>query len=238
MKRTFFVPGLWFDSDGPIGKDLKQRFSVLDQRNIPSIDARADSLLTSLTPEVNTLIGHNAGCTVIAEALKKLPQDHSLKQIIFLNPAPARGVTFRPWDRIFWIIANPKYISLMLFCKSFLLSRKDFTKLLSLRVGEIDETLKNLAPDSGTFVRDLVLYQYRKQEPLTIPPEIRFTIVNSPGDKMVGSTEYKTERLYIPPHAKREHICGPIHTAGHGHIWTIQNIATTLLLLRNEGFEF
>ncbi len=238
MKTTLFVPGLWFNPEGPLGESLSQHFTVLDQCGLPSLKIRAQSLDSAITPGVTTLIGHSAGCSVVVEALKNLPETHNIRQVILLNPGPAKGVMFTPKDPIFWMMMKPQYQWAMIMRKQFMLSKKDFVTLLSQQVGEIESTMNNLKPDSGAFAQELTMCQFRRKEYLILPSETKLGIVSSEADKMVGSTRLKTERIYVRKDILELNKQKALHVPG-GHLWTLENINTIMQRLSiRQGFQF
>jgi hypothetical protein len=220
--NTTFVPGLWFNPHGPIGQSLSKQFNVLDLCGIPTMQERVDKVIGHLRkcPEVTRIIAHSAGCPVVVEAMKHL-EDGRITKIILMNSAPAKGVWFMPWDPVFWV--TPKYTYHMLMGKDIMLSGREIQNLMSVDEGGLTNMMSNLQPDSGRFIREVVLSQYKRQEYFIDSPLTRLYVVNSNRDRMIGSTSRQTTRL-LGGRRKNAHRL----EMGSGHMWPLQNIERVL----------
>jgi pimeloyl-ACP methyl ester carboxylesterase len=223
-ESTVFIPGLWFNPQGPLGMSLSEKFDVLDLCGIPTMQERVDKVIGHLRkhPKVTRIIAHSAGCAVAIEAMKQLDDDEGrVKKLILLNSAPAKGVKFMPWNPVFWV--TPKYTYHMLIGKDIMLTSREFQNLLSVDEGGLTNMMANLKPDSGRFIREVVLSQYKKQEYFTASPLTRLYVVNSRHDRMIGSTSHQTTRL-LGGRRKNAHKL----EMGDDHMWPLQNIERVL----------
>lgn len=148
---------------------------------------RVSVLVNHLTsnPSCTNLIGHSAGCAVIAEALSQELIPKTVKKIVFLNPAPLPGTMFTPFDKIYW--AMPKYLMKLITGADIKLSSSDARKLMSLSSTQLENLGDSFLPDSGKFTRHMVLSQWigKYKHKLDVSA-FDFTIVAAKSDDMVG----------------------------------------------------
>ncbi|MES2985769.1 MAG: alpha/beta hydrolase [Patescibacteria group bacterium] len=220
--KTLFVPGLWFNPDGPIGEKLQERFERLTVLRHCGMDlkSRVKNLKENIHPtDETTIVGHSAGCVVILEAMKELPAEHNIKNIILMNPAPVKGIKFGFKDELFWKMMYPPYVAAMMFGKKFELTPTHVGQLLSIQKEKLPAVCENFTPDSGKFARELVLNQFKQKERITIPKNIKLSVLESEGDMMIGSTIKQTI------HHLRLHNSGRVTTTVRvgGHLWALQN---------------
>ena len=224
-KNTLVVPGLWFNPKGPIGQQLTNKgFTLVDLCGLPTQEYRTDMLVGAIrrNKEATTLIGHSAGCITVIETLlqfRELGEKHNITEVLLMNSGPLPGIKFMPWDPTFWV--TPKYTWSLLMGKDFCLSRNDVKNLLSTEEADLDEMMANLKPDSGRFVKEVVMRQYKPalKDVVDLGNNIEVTIVHSVNDRMIGSTGPKTSALIFENYE---------FTIGAGHMWTMMNLPKVL----------
>ena len=226
-ENTLFVPGLWLNPTGQLAAKIGEDATVLDILGIPNIGLRILKLVNYLEghPEVTNLVGHSAGCYVIAEAIR-CGLCRSVKKIVLLNPAPMPGTKFSPKDLVFWLLAKPSYLWRMITGKDIQLSRGDTKRLLSLTEEQVAELTEgnSLVADSGVFMRRIVLNQFAEPWDGTLVREdVAFTIVTADHDKMVDSTSRRTNDVLC----RNYRIPVVIHIPG-GHLFTLRNFKDTV----------
>ena len=214
------VPGLWANSQGPLFQKLGNRFNIVNPCGLDTMEERVKLLIDHIeaNPQVETLIGHSAGCVLITETLKHLP-DGMIKKIILTNSGPLAGVKFMPWDPT--IMATLPHLVEILTGKPVAMSPSEAKNLFSLSDDEAEEMMPNLQADSGKFVWSTILRQYRRQEKFEASPSTEMVVVNAANDRIIGSTATKTTEFLT---AARSSFRTKVVTLGYGHMWSLQNM--------------
>lgn len=217
-ENTLFVPGLWFNPKGQLAAKIGEDATVLNILGVHNVGLRVLRLVDYLEehPEVTNLVGHSAGCYVIAAAIES-GLCRSVSKIVMLNPAPMPGIKFSPKDLVFWLLAKPRYLWKMITGKDIQLSRGDTKRLLSLTEEQVDELTEgnSLVADSGVFMRHMAMNQFTKPwDEITVPKGTVLTVVSAVDDRMVGSTWEKTEKMFPSAH---------LTPVAYGHLFTLLN---------------
>lgn len=197
-KNTLFVHGLWFNPKGPLAEKIGQHTTILDVLGMKTIGERVQALVECLeaNPQITNLVGHSAGCYVIATAIKN-GLCRSAKTIVLLNSAPMPGIKFSPFDAVFWALSKPGYLWKLFRGQDIKLSRSDTKKLLSLTDKDLENLGDSLVAESGAFTRHIVLNQFARPWSCIHPhPGTRIIMVNTTDDQMVGGTWVKTEKVF------------------------------------------
>ncbi len=222
---------MWFNPAGKLGQRLSEIFAMMDDMSsLGSVETRAKAVIGYLIrhPEITTLVGHSAGCTIIEEVLKTLPKEMKISKIVLMSPPPPKGKKFGRKDPVFW--AMGKYLWKMFTGKHFMLSRSDVKNLLSVSEEKVDEVMTNLKPDSGRFAREMTMRQFAKPELFFIPDGIKVAVVTSPDDRMVGG-----KGINVSGNTRRSFAC---ISCGGGHLAPLQRIDNVISRLKDMSFEF
>lgn len=193
--RTGFIAGAWLDPlTFPFNNNFPtpDRMARISMAGLPSVEARAEHLLTFLmgNPNVKQLIAHSAGCLPI-HACAALLRNRRIEKVVLLNPAPLPGVKLDLRDPLFWMTL--RYGMKLLRGRSVRLTRKEFTKL---SVEMSPSAYQHMVPEPGRFLLELAKAQWRKQVPVSQHNIDIITYISGKADTMLGRSQFQTQALW------------------------------------------
>ncbi len=232
MNYKLFVPGLWLNFEGPIAHSIRHhQFDVLKIIGEESLSVRKNILKRHLreNPQIDTLVAHSAGCLVVTAALQN-GGVAGIKQVVLMNSAPLPGVKFGLKDPTFW--AMGKYIPRMILKSPIALTDDDSKNLMSLDNTRLDEVKPSLVEDSGEFIAEVVMGQFKTKPPTGFVQQAlghsNVWTVAVTNDRMIGSCSDKNSWIYDVKPENDITITG-------GHLTTITQFERTLGILKSHG---